>query len=152
MPGARQPINLLVEKGKKNLTKDEIAARKSTEVTAPCDKVEAPDYLPTELKRAFNKIAKQLLAIGIITNLDIDALVRFVTARYMYNKLTMKLIENPLLLETDKDMLANQDKLFRQCRAAASDLGLTISSRCKLVMPTPKEVPVENPFARHAKK
>ncbi|MFS1511918.1 hypothetical protein VQL36_05705 [Chengkuizengella sp. SCS-71B] len=29
----------------------------------------------------------------------------------------------------------SQDKYFSQCRAAASDLGLTISTRCKLVIP-----------------
>ncbi len=33
------------------------------------------------------------------------------------------------------DLLINQDKLFKQCRQASSDLGLTISSRCKLVIP-----------------
>lgn len=33
------------------------------------------------------------------------------------------------------ELLINQDKLFKQCRQASSDLGLTISSRCKLVIP-----------------
>lgn len=33
------------------------------------------------------------------------------------------------------ELLINQDKLFKQCRQASSDLGLTISSRCRLVIP-----------------
>nr|WP_233099829.1 phage terminase small subunit P27 family [Bacillus velezensis] len=37
--------------------------------------------------------------------------------------------------KTYSDLLINQDKLFKQCRQASSDLGLTISSRCKLVIP-----------------
>ncbi|MGN7308777.1 P27 family phage terminase small subunit, partial [Bacillus subtilis] len=37
------------------------------------------------------------------------------------------------------DLTLNQDKFFKQCRQAASDLGLTISSRCKLVVPKKEE-------------
>ncbi|MEC0352493.1 P27 family phage terminase small subunit, partial [Bacillus subtilis] len=33
------------------------------------------------------------------------------------------------------ELFINQDNLFKQCRQASSDLGLTISSRCKLVIP-----------------
>lgn len=149
MAGTRQPIDLLVAKGKKHLTKREIENRKSTEVTAGHDKVRAPTYLPKELKREFNKLAKDLLSVGIITNLDVDALARFVIAREMYNKLTNSFLKDPGLL-ADKDLLNNQDKLFKQCRAAASDLGLTISSRCKLVLPKPKEEKPQNKFLKFA--
>ena len=41
-----------------------------------------------------------------------------------------------------------QDKAFKQVRAAASDLGLTISSRCRLVVPQAPEVPKTNKFSR----
>ncbi len=33
------------------------------------------------------------------------------------------------------ELLINQDKLFKQCRQVSGDLGLTIFSRCKLVIP-----------------
>lgn len=134
----RQPIDLIIAKGKKHLTKEEIEQRKAQEVKAPADKVKAPSYLPKELKKEFNKIAKDLLDIGIMSNLDIDALARFVIARKMYLDLTEKMLENPDML-LDKGVIQTQDKLFKQCRAAASDLGLTISSRAKLIMPKPKE-------------
>jgi len=148
MPGARQPIALLEAKGRKNLTKTEKAQRRATEVTAPSDKVRPSSHLPKDIKREFNKIAKELKAIGIITNLDVNALERYVIAQTLYSELSIRLLEDPLLI-LDKTVLAHQDKLFKQCRAAAMDLGLTISSRCKLVMPQPKEVPKEaNPFAQ----
>lgn len=151
MPGPRQPIELLEAKGRKNLTKSEKDRRKATEVSAPSDKVKPPTYLSKELKREFNKIAKELLAIGIITNLDIDALARYVIAQDMYKTITLKLLDNPNM-DIFLDLLTVQDKLFKQCRSAAMDLGLTISSRCKLVMPTPKDPPKNNPFDKFVKK
>ncbi|AUN10427.1 phage terminase small subunit P27 family [Clostridium botulinum] len=135
MARPRQPTDLLLVKGKKHLTKAEIEDRKSKEVKAPSDKVKAPSYLPADLKKEFNKIAKELKEIGIITNLDIDALARFIIAKKMYLELTKQILEKPELMIVDKDIVTTQDKLFKQCRVSASDLGLTISSRCKLVVP-----------------
>lgn len=40
-----------------------------------------------------------------------------------------------------------RDEALKQCRSSASDLGLTISSRCKWVVPKPKEKPA-NKFAK----
>ena len=34
-----------------------------------------------------------------------------------------------------KDIQNSQDKAFKQMRACANDLGLSLSSRCKLVVP-----------------
>ncbi|TWK37671.1 hypothetical protein CHCC20348_4437 [Bacillus paralicheniformis] len=62
MARPRQPVDLLLVKGKKNLTKQEIKA--------PNDKVKAPSCLPRDLKREFKKIADELKNIGIMTNLD----------------------------------------------------------------------------------
>lgn len=141
MARPREPINLVLAKGRKHLTKAEIEARTNNEIKAPADKVRAPAYLTPELKREFNKIAKQLLDIGIMTNLDVDALARFVIARAMYINLSMQIIEVPALLKSDKfpQIALNQDRAFKQCAVAARDLGLTISSRCKLVMPDSKK-------------
>ncbi len=91
--------------------------------------------MPADLKKEFNKIAKELKEIGIITNLDIDALARFIIAKKMYLELTKQILEKPEMMIVDKDIVTTQDKLFKQCRSSASDLGLTISSRCKLVVP-----------------
>lgn len=139
MPRPRQPTDLLIYKGKKHLTKEEIKDRKSKEIKAPADKIKAPSYLSADLKKEFNKIAKELKEIEIISNLDIDALSRFVIAKKLYIELSQKLLNNPQLIIADKDILGSQDKLFKQCRAAANDLGLTISSRCKLVVPKKEE-------------
>ena len=41
---------------------------------------------------------------------------------------------------------ALQEKYFKQARACANDLGLTITSRCRLVVPKAPERPEENPL------
>ncbi|PFN14856.1 phage terminase small subunit P27 family [Bacillus cereus] len=158
MARPRQPIDLIVYKGKKNLTKQEIEERKSQEIKAPNNRIKAPTYLPKDLRRKFKRISDELVEIGIMSNLDVDALARYLLSEKMYWQVTETLLDtSPTKIEkfikSDQDgnavetiedivsndvytdLLINQDKLFKQCRQAASDLGLTITSRCKLVMP-----------------
>ncbi|MBU8728396.1 MULTISPECIES: phage terminase small subunit P27 family [Bacillus] len=155
MARPRQPVDLLLVKGKKNLTKKEIQERREQEIKAPDDKVKAPSYLPKDLKREFKKIADELKNIGIMTNLDVDALARFLFARKQYLQITEIILRTPVITDVEdedgnlievasqkySDLLINQDKLFKQCRQASSDLGLTISSRCKLVIPKKDDKP-----------
>lgn len=142
MARPRQPIDLLLYKGKKNLTKQEIEERQSQEVKASSDKVKPPSYLDKDLKKEFKQLSNELVQIGIMSNLDVDALARFLIAKKMYLSVTNNLLELDPLDEKYSILLINQDKLFKQCRQSASDLGLTISSRCKLVLPNKdKEAP-----------
>jgi P27 family predicted phage terminase small subunit len=151
MARPRQPVDLVAFKGKKHLTKTEIAERKAQEVKAGNDKVKPPSYLSKELKKEFKNIADELLNIGIMTNLDVDALARFLIAKKLYLDVTQRLLENPEMIFDDKDIVTTQDKLFKQSRAAASDLGLTISSRCKFVVPKPNDTKPKNKFEKFAR-
>ena len=133
------PASIIEMRGKSHLSKEEIRKRKEEEIKVDSDKVKAPSYLPSDLKREFNKIAKDLLEVGLITNLDVDTLARYVQSKKLYLELTNKLLENPNIMIEEKDILIQQDKLFKQCRQTATDLGLTITSRCKIVLPKTKE-------------
>ena len=93
MAGQRQPTDLVVMNGRKHLTKAEIEARKNAEVTAPCDKVRPPSYLTPEQKKQFRKIAKELLEIKLISNLDCDALARLLIAQTQYIEITEQIRE-----------------------------------------------------------
>lgn len=162
MAKPREPINLLLVKGNKHLTKKEIEARKEQEIKAPSDKIRAPSYLSKDLKREFKKIADELVRIDIMSNLDVDALARFLISQKMYLQVTEELLsrkpvttvmvpikddegkvlgvqEADVISESYGELLLMQDKLFKQCRASAGDLGLTITSRCRLVVPKEKE-------------
>lgn len=144
----RQPTDLVMLKGKKHLTKKEIEERKNSEVQAPADKVEPPSYLPGNLKKEFLRIATELINIDIMSNLDCEALARFIVSEYNYQKVTKKLLKTGVENEKYIDLLLMQEKLFKMCRQSAGDLGLTISSRCKLVVPKPKEEKPKNKFSK----
>ena len=148
MARPRQPVDLLLVKGKKNLTKKEIAERRAKEVKAPNDNIHAPSYLPKNLKKEFDRIAQELTDIKIMTNLDCEALARFVTSEYNYQRVIKKLLRTGVDNPAFKDLLLSQEKLFKMARQAASDLGLTISSRCKLVAPRQETKKEENPAER----
>ena len=171
----REPIDLIVAKGKKHLTKDEIEERKAQEVDVPFVDVKPPSYLKGKKRRSeFNHYAGMLLKIGIFTELDVDVLAKYIIAKELYLQYTKQLEEvvsksvivdkwtelNSIvfndedegtlrdLLERilrrqkgdDTTVLMNlQDKAFKQCIACAKELGLTITSRCKLVIPTPPD-------------
>ena len=54
------------------------------------------------------------------------------------------------IVNRDDSVTWIQDKYYKQCRSAANDLGLSISSRCKLVVPKADSKPPENKFNRFA--
>lgn len=148
MAGARQPIELVKAKGKKHLTKSEIEQREQTEVKAFADNLEPPVYLNRKQKAEFKKLAAELARVGIMTNLDCDLLARFIIASDLYTYFTEKLFDEEVredIFEMEK--VSNmQDKYYKQCLSASKEIGLTISSRCKLVMPGPEKE--ENPIIR----
>lgn len=148
MAGSKQPIDLIIAKGRKNLTKKEIEERKNQEVKASSDNVEAPKYLPQNLKEDFNRIADELIKLGIMSNLDSEALARYIVTEYQYQKVVKKAIRMSPENEKYFDMLLKQEKLFKMARQAASDLGLTISSRCKLVIPKKEDKKEESKWAK----
>lgn len=146
--GPRQPVELIIANGRKNLTKAEIEYRKNAELKAPVGDCSPPDYLPEKLKGEFRSLADKLIDIGIMTELDVDLLARYLLSKQAYLGLTsryMKMISSGTPADVEK-IAGLQDKAFKQCQSAARDLGLTISSRCKLVVPKEKEEPRPNKF------
>lgn len=181
MARPRQPIDLIVAKGKKNLTKAEIEERRATEVTPCADDLTAPSYLTAKQKKHFDKLAAQLVKIKIMGETDVETLARYVTAQALYEEATKELRavvrsrpKCPVEVEEDgenlseddarkllihqermkiwylsQDVLAKlQDRYFKQAQTAAAALGLTISSRCKLIAPVKDEEPKQNKFAK----
>lgn len=152
MARPRQPIALVQAKGAKHLTKEEIAKRQSEELEVPIpETIKPPDYIADapKLVEEFNEIAGKLIALKILTELDADSLARYLLAKQNYLQYTSLL--NSAIRKNKVAEMATiqtmQDKAFKQVRAAASDLGLTISSRCRLVVPQ-APAPKVNKFSR----
>lgn len=178
MAGQRQPTDLVVMKGKKHLTKAEIEARKNAEVVAPCDKVKPPAYLTSEQKKRFRKLSKELLEIKLIANVDCDALARLLIAQEQFVEVTEKIKQTPLTVDVpvyktqenpdtgEKEcvqvgtkevvngererLMIIQDRCMKQCRQGAADFGMTVSSRCRLIVPKAQTQKPENKYAKYA--
>ncbi len=150
MAGPRQPIALIELNGKAHFTKAQIEERKNSEVSAGTDNVVPPEYLTKKQADEFMALADELMRCNIMTNLDCDALARFVVSRADYAayvrlvRSIKKDVDNLLALE-------KADKLkrgaFADCNTAAKELGMTISSRCKLIVPKKEENRPINKFA-----
>ena len=137
MPKQREPVDMVIAKGRKHFTKRDIEERRAKEIDVPFKNVLAPKYLNKQQKKEFYDIAYKLLEIGVMTELDEDALARYLLVKdeyLIYSQAVMELLAQGLI--SDAAALSNiKDKLFKQVRSAAADLGLTITSRCKLVVP-----------------
>lgn len=166
MARPRQPIDLIVEKGRKHLTKQEYESRKNSEVLAHFDNINAPTYLLKKERVKFEEIAKELLDIKIMSNLDCDILARYIRAETEYLKVARQLQKIKFMPDRksqtpEDEQIAKQyaqyeylskiqNMLMKACNENARELGLTISSRCKLVIPKEKEEKPDNKFIRHA--
>lgn len=166
MAGARQPIELVVANGRKHLTKEETEERRQREIKPCADEIAAPSYLTAKQKKDFNKIASQLDKLKIMGETDCDTLARYITAQGFYEQAvkdlravqkerpkgddatTLTMVKWATMLEQlDK----RQERYFNQAQKAAAALGLTISSRCRLVAPVVEEKPKENKFSKFGK-
>lgn len=155
MAGQRQPLELVMAKGSKHLTKAEIKDRQEREIKPITDDIIAPVYLTKKQKNEFYKLSRQLEKLKIMGETDVDALARYIVANDFYVNAVKQMRKpevknNPILFESWAKI---QERYFKQCRQSANDLGLSISSRCKLVVPQGKtETPKENKFKKFEKR
>jgi P27 family predicted phage terminase small subunit len=134
------PIDLLLIQGNKNkLTKKEIESRKEAEakLKPKADNIRPPSWLSTLAKREFKKLAAELNAIGLMTNVDVNQLAVYCRAYARYIELQAG-NEDPETGEivTDEKTL---DTLYKQLKSMAIEFGFTPSSRAKLAMPKEEE-------------
>ena len=152
MARPRQPIELIEAKGRAHFTKTQIEERRKSELKVNLTDIQVPDYLPDKLKDEFIDVSSKLLKLNIMTELDEDTLARYLLAKQQYlqyTSLLSKATRQGNMGEVEQ-ISRLQDKAFKQCRAGAIDLGLTISSRCRLVVPKNDEEPKINKFAIYA--
>ena len=159
----RQPVDLLLQKGTKHLTKEEIAQRRDSEVKPCPDGIEAPAYLTQAQKTRFRVLAEQLKKINIMGETDVDTLARYVVAQSLYEQAVkdIRVAQRAQPKGADatataltawavmmKELDRRQDRYFKQAQTCASTLGLTITARCGLEVPVAPETPKTNKFAK----
>lgn len=182
MAGKRRPmdVNLSVVDGGKHWTKEEIQERQDEELRLEKPKeLKAPSWLTGHAKKLFKSYASQLLKFpaGMVSELDTGTLARYCDCEAAYGEASRQktswLGECSQRLKTaDKDNLADLEKdpaygtakeqldywigqmakLEKICRGCAAELGMTVSSRCKLIVPKVDPKPEEDPLAQLQKR
>ena len=155
MAGTRQPLEVVQAKGRKHLTKAEIAKRQAGEIKGDGDikQLRAPEWLPESQRDEFNRVSRALIKLmpSMVSRIDGDTIATYCVARAGWLKATewaKDALEHGFS-ESAKDWGVVQDRYFKQARSCANDLGLTISSRCRLVLPECAQKPKEdNAFER----
>ena len=138
MAGTRQPTDVVLANGRKHLSQAEEAARRAGEVQVPRPKtIKVPKWVPETLKADFRRLGKQLLRCGLYTDLDADNLGRYLVAQHQYLIATAE--TEKALAKRDQEAADSwgriQERYFKQARNCANDMGLTVTSRCRLVVP-----------------
>lgn len=130
-----------------HISNEEKEARKEAEekLKAPNDKLKPPKFLDENAKKEWKRIVGDLINLEIIANIDMATLAMYCDAYSRYQDATLHIIEHGTTVEhtntTGKvnEVVSPHVQIQRQysdlIRKCASDLGLTISSRLKLVAP-----------------
>ena len=148
MPRARQPTDLIKAKGAKHLSQAEENERRAGEVRLPTAKKATPpkwlgrgfdEEAAKALKAEFRKLGKQLIDAGLYADLDADTLAHYVVARHQWELAAVQ-AEEALRMGLAGTKPAGawssiQDRYFTAARKCANELGLTLTARCKLVIP-----------------
>ena len=182
MPGKRRPmdVNLSVVEGGKHWTQEEIQQRQQEELHLPKpEALKAPSWLGKDAKKLFKTYAEQLLKFpaGMVSELDTGTLARYCDCEAAYGEASrqksswlkecsqrLKAADTDNLADLEKDpaygtakdqldyWIGQMAKLEKICRGCAAEMGMTVSSRCRLIVPKVDPKPEEDPLAQLQRK
>lgn len=139
MSGKRQPTALVEANGRKHLTQAEADERRDREIyMPPADEVTPPKWLSKRLRPEYCEIGEMLNGAGLYAELDRDVLGQYFLCRERWTKADKKaaaaISKNDEKLA--KEWTSIQGVYFKQARQCAEAMGLSVTSRCRIVVPT----------------
>lgn len=142
MPGKRQPTDVIKANGRKHLSRAEEAQRRAGEVNLSTAKTaRPPSWLPEEpkeLKKSFRALGRQLIEAKLFTELDRDTLGPLCGGPAPVGAGQQGGRGRPWNRATRRRPTGwsrIQDRYFKARPGCANDMGLTVTSRCRLVVP-----------------
>lgn len=138
MAGKRQPTALIELNGRKHMTKAEEDKRRDQEVyVPPVETVTPPKWLPKRLHAEYCEIGALLNGAGLYAELDRDVLGQYFLCRERWMKADKKAAA---AIQKNDEKLARewtgvQGSYFKQARQCAEAMGLSVTSRCRIVVP-----------------
>lgn len=144
---AKLPQNVIEMRDRSHQTKAEKATRRASEPkTEKVKQVRAPVWLPEHLRDEFGKLGRELNEVGLLSKLDFDILARYLMSRDAWVAAHIK--SRDALDMDDAKEAGTWSRVartyFDQCQQCASSMGLTITSRCRLVIPQPPKDETED--------
>ncbi len=136
---------------KKNMSKAEREGRAKAEarLNSGTDKVKPPKWLTKKAKKEFRRLAKLLLEIDLVTNLDVDLLAVYANTLVAYQEVDAAIREQgQTRIHINKfgaenlvahPLLTQRKQLADQLRMLAVEFGLTPSARAALALPKHEE-------------
>lgn len=136
-----------------NLTTQQREEREQEEkVLYNYEKLDFSFYPPGLLKGAFNEWQRIGSYIGNlpISELDMNTMIRYCNYTYLYSEAVERLdMEGAITPDGKKNPLVDiVNSYSKELKTATNDLGLTINSRMKIILPAEKEKEVLDPFAK----
>ena len=138
MGGRRQPTDVVAANGRKHMSQAEEDARRDAEVhVPPPESAIPPEWLKKKYHKEFREIGEILLSSGLYSELDRDVLAQYFVFRDHWLNADR---------EAAKAIRAKDEKLakewtgiqlsyFKQARQCAEVMGLSVTSRCRIVVP-----------------
>lgn len=126
------PMSLVETVGKKHYSKEELRERAESEIPVKTDDIQYPVSMPVRLRKRFDWYVKELSEFGLISNVDSDALGRYVMTEEQYWEVAKEIQKVSPIDKNYTQLLNNQKKLFDSVRLLGNDLGLTMAGRGKL--------------------
>lgn len=129
--GKQRPTELL----QGHWSKAQLEERKNSELQVEKLKEipKPPTYLSKEQKAIYKKTCQILIDVNLLTNMDIDIVIRYAIVQDMYIQLTKKINSDPELLLDDK-IINKQMRLFKEADTISNLLCLNIIARNKIVV------------------
>jgi P27 family predicted phage terminase small subunit len=154
MGRSAKPVMLqLLEGNKGKYSKAQLEERLEAEqsIQPNNDKIEAPNWLSPFARKEFKKLVEELLAVDLITNVDVNALAFYCDAFDKYVKCTKLIKKEGLMVEytnkaaeTNKvphPLLTKQKALFEQMKSLSIEFGLTPAARVKIAITKQNQKP-----------
>lgn len=148
-----RPRKLLNATSKHLTTEEREAKEKEEEVLYNYEKLDFSFYPPGLLPQAFNEWDRIGAYVGDlpISELDVNTVIRYCNYNYLYGEAVEKVAQMGAIdPETGKanPWVNAMNSYSKELKTATNDLGLTINSRMKIILPAEKEKEVLDPFAK----
>lgn len=146
----KEPIDVILAKGKSHKTKAEIAERRAEELAPIGSGIVPPPQLTAKQKKRFMALADMLGEWKVMSATDCEALARYVGAVDEYWACVKILRKKDVRADVEiyGEWADRLDKWDKMCARLEAKLGLTPVDRAKLSAPVKTEEPKVNRFAK----